>query len=188
MTINCQQKNNSDTIIGERIKIARKAKKLTQADLAEKLHLTQGFIGHIEKGRNMPTLDQIMRMAIVLDCNITWLATGEGKTRSTLEAFSDLTSGRHSESKTESKLEAKLRRIIEEGDQKKIKAVEAQLDLLDPGENIQQQQPPARAFGSHVSEAAQREAAVILKERIEREKEALEANSLNKDKRRSTGK
>lgn len=81
MTIKCQQENNSITTIGGRIKIARKAMKLTQAELADKLELTQGFIGHIENGRNMPTLDQINRMAIILDCNMTWLATGEGEMR-----------------------------------------------------------------------------------------------------------
>lgn len=78
MTIKCQQKNNSLATIGARIKNSRKAMKLTQAQLAEKLDLSQGFIGHIEAGRNQPTLDQIMRMAIIFDCNMTWLATGEG--------------------------------------------------------------------------------------------------------------
>jgi transcriptional regulator with XRE-family HTH domain len=81
MAINCQQNNNSKTIIGERIKSARKIKKLSQAELADKLELTQGFIGHLEKGRNQPTLDQITRMAIILDCNMSWLATGEGEMR-----------------------------------------------------------------------------------------------------------
>lgn len=79
MAINCQQKNNSVASIGERVKKLRKAKKLTQAQLAEKLELTQGYIGHLESGRNHPTLDQIMNMAIIFDCNMIWLATGEGE-------------------------------------------------------------------------------------------------------------
>ncbi|MDD5106090.1 MAG: hypothetical protein PHC49_10785 [Desulfuromonadaceae bacterium] len=41
------------------------------------------------------------------------------------------------ERKKKMKLRNMLDRIIDEGDQKKIKAVEAQLDLLDPGEKKQ---------------------------------------------------
>ncbi|MFZ4857955.1 MAG: helix-turn-helix domain-containing protein [Desulfuromonadaceae bacterium] len=78
MTIKCQSKNNSETTIGQRINKIRKSIKLTQAQLAEKLQLTQGFIGHIEKGRNHPSLEQINNIAIILGCNMLWLATGKG--------------------------------------------------------------------------------------------------------------
>lgn len=44
------------------------------------------------------------------------------------------TSHRFHDSRKTIKLKKMLNRILEEGDLKKIKAVEAQLDLLDPGE------------------------------------------------------
>lgn len=142
MTINCQQKNNSVTTIGGRIAYARKLKKMTQVALAEKLELTQGYIGHIEKGRNQPTLDQIMSMAIILDCNMTWLATGEGEMKPQPIIGAEKQEGYASPvahlpmtpaEKRKIKLKAMIDRIVDGCDEKTIKVVESQLELLDPG-------------------------------------------------------
>lgn len=135
MTINCQQKNNSICIIGERIKSARKFRKLSQTELAEKVGLTQGFIGHIEKGRNQPSVELLAHFAIILSCNITWLATGEGS--SGLEGEYCYGSVEkplvHQGYSVLSELEEMLLRIIKEGDETKMAAVRGVLAVYDPG-------------------------------------------------------
>lgn len=47
--------------IGDRIKSARKERHLTQGELADKLSISQGFLSHIEKGRNNPTTDKMVQ-------------------------------------------------------------------------------------------------------------------------------
>lgn len=138
------------------------------------------------KGR-MPPADFIVRVCERLDINPWWLLAGKGEMELLQPAVvSDPAPVYRTKIITEGGLEAKLLRIVAEGNQKKIKAVEAQLDLLDPGEN-KQQQPPAKAFGSHVSKAARREAAAIINARIELDRKVLEADLLDKDKGHLTG-
>jgi len=64
--------------IGERIKLIRKNKGLSQKDFAKKLNLTQGFLSNIEKGRHNPTAEVLNRIANTCDINGHWLLTGEG--------------------------------------------------------------------------------------------------------------
>ena len=53
--------------IGEQIKDARKAKKMTQEELADALHVARSSIASWEVGRRMPDLEMIMRLSQVLD-------------------------------------------------------------------------------------------------------------------------
>ena len=67
--------------ISERVKIARKKKGLTQGELAEKTGVTQGFLSHIEKDKNQPTAEFIIRLTHILGISAHWLLTGEGEMR-----------------------------------------------------------------------------------------------------------
>lgn len=58
---------------GERIKILRKAKGLTQEELGEKAELSYKFIGEIERGQTNPSLDTLSALAKALDINISQL-------------------------------------------------------------------------------------------------------------------
>ena len=51
---------------GRRIAIARKALKMTQRALAAKVGITAVYCNRIERGRNMPSIDTLTRMATVL--------------------------------------------------------------------------------------------------------------------------
>ena len=53
--------------IGERIKQARKAKGLTQEELAEKLGCTKQSIAQYEKGRRSPKIDGLIKRAEALN-------------------------------------------------------------------------------------------------------------------------
>ena len=45
--------------VGQRIKSAREAKNLTQEELAEKVNLSTGMIGQIERGETMPSVESL---------------------------------------------------------------------------------------------------------------------------------
>ena len=51
---------------GRRIAIARKALKMTQRALAAKVGITAVYACRIERGRNMPSIDTLTRIATVL--------------------------------------------------------------------------------------------------------------------------
>ena len=52
---------------GERIKVARKAAKLTQAELAERLGLATGTVQQYELNKREPGLDRLLEIAFVLN-------------------------------------------------------------------------------------------------------------------------
>ena len=59
-----------DKSLGERIRQLRKAKGLTQEQLAEKLDIDNKHLSRIEKGLHMPTYKVILKLAEVLQFNI----------------------------------------------------------------------------------------------------------------------
>lgn len=66
--------------IGERLRLAREKRGLTQAQLANRVRvqLTQGTIGHIESGRNENSR-YIVWIAAALNVRAEWLLTGQGE-------------------------------------------------------------------------------------------------------------
>lgn len=65
--------------IGERIKLLRKAKKLTQADFGDKIGLKAGAIGMYENNLRNVSEQSITLIAQVFNVNEEWLRTGTGK-------------------------------------------------------------------------------------------------------------
>jgi putative transcriptional regulator len=59
-------RSNIKEVAMSALSIARKAAKLTQQDLAEKVGLTQAAIGHYESGRRTPRLAECRRIVSVL--------------------------------------------------------------------------------------------------------------------------
>ncbi len=61
-------------LIGSRVKAARRAKGITQEQLAEKLNFSAAeSVGHIECGRNRPSLSTLIRIAQTLDVSLDYL-------------------------------------------------------------------------------------------------------------------
>lgn len=56
--------------IGEIIKNARKKFKLTQAELAEKIEMSEKNLGNIEKGKQFPQINNFFRLLEVLNLSI----------------------------------------------------------------------------------------------------------------------
>ena len=64
------------TIIGERLKKARLAKKLTQEQLAEKLDVSVAFLSRAERGDVKINLSRISQLCDILDISISNVLTG----------------------------------------------------------------------------------------------------------------
>lgn len=54
-------------LMGQRIREHRKTKGLTQEQLAERIDISPSFMGHIERGSRISSLDTVMRLCEVLE-------------------------------------------------------------------------------------------------------------------------
>jgi transcriptional regulator with XRE-family HTH domain len=73
-----QQLNNGKSlqVLGERIRIARKGKKLSQEKLAEKTEMAVSYIGGIERGQYNPSLKKLCAIADALGVDVSVLVHG----------------------------------------------------------------------------------------------------------------
>lgn len=62
---------------GERLRVSRKAKRLTQPQLAAHLGLSRSSIANVEAGKQAASAEQAVRTAELLDVDLYWLLTGE---------------------------------------------------------------------------------------------------------------
>lgn len=53
--------------ISNMVRTKRKSRRLTQEKLAEQTNLTTGFIGQIERGESMPSLENLLALVTALD-------------------------------------------------------------------------------------------------------------------------
>lgn len=64
-------------LLGKRIAALRKAKGLSQSQLAEQLHISPSAIGMYEQGRRAPGLDIIVTLAKTFGVSTDFLLSGE---------------------------------------------------------------------------------------------------------------
>ena len=57
-------------LVGKRIKESRRAKKMTQEELAEKTNISAKYLSSIERGLENPTFDTIIKLACALDVDV----------------------------------------------------------------------------------------------------------------------
>ena len=63
-------------ILGEAIRTERKAAKFSQEKLAEKADLSTVFISRIERGKESPSLDNLVKIARALGVRVRKLVAG----------------------------------------------------------------------------------------------------------------
>ena len=63
-------------LFGERIRVLRTARGLTQERLAGKADLTTGFVNSVEHGRKVPSLTTILKLARALEVDAADLFSG----------------------------------------------------------------------------------------------------------------
>lgn len=76
--------------IGRRIKYYRKQCGITQADVAERMHVENGYISQIERGVTQISLKRLGEMADILNVDIALLVSDTDYSSKTY-AFSELT-------------------------------------------------------------------------------------------------
>ena len=69
-------------ILGERIREMRKAKNLTQEDLAYESEIDRSYIGGVERGERNLSFDKLCQIANALGCDIAALTKGLPKDKS----------------------------------------------------------------------------------------------------------
>ncbi len=62
--------------MGQRIRRIRKEKRLTQEQLAEMADLSAPFLGHIERGSRVASLDTLMKLCVALEATPNELLGG----------------------------------------------------------------------------------------------------------------
>lgn len=60
-------------ITGQRLKTMREAKGWTQDEVAQRLNVTRGAVGHWERGKNEPSYDMLIRLARLYDTSTAYL-------------------------------------------------------------------------------------------------------------------
>lgn len=68
-----------DMNIGNRISELRMAKKLSQEELAKKIFVSNKTISSWELNRTEPSLEMLIKLSEILDCNIVYLIYGDIK-------------------------------------------------------------------------------------------------------------
>ena len=63
-------------LIGKHIKIARKARHMTQEMLAEKMDVSLGYIGQIERGDKLLNLERLAQVCLILQVPIEDMIAG----------------------------------------------------------------------------------------------------------------
>lgn len=61
--------------LGLRIKQVRKERNMTQADLAESCQLSTSYIGHVERGSRILSVDTLFKIASALNVSIDYLVS-----------------------------------------------------------------------------------------------------------------
>lgn len=56
--------------IGQMVKINRENRRLSQAEMAEKMNVSQPYLSAIETGKQTVSIDQLVRIANILQCAI----------------------------------------------------------------------------------------------------------------------
>ena len=59
--------------MGNRMKIKRRAKKMSQEEIAKAVQISMSFYGNIERGRRIPSIDTLVAIANVLGVGADYL-------------------------------------------------------------------------------------------------------------------
>jgi transcriptional regulator with XRE-family HTH domain len=77
-------------LVGRNIRVARKAKGLSQLALAERSELSADFIGKLERGATSPSIESLKAIATALSLSLADLLAGESEASSSQEALMEL--------------------------------------------------------------------------------------------------
>ena len=70
------KKKTSLQVLGERIRAARKAKRLSQEDLALLAEIDRSYIGGVERGERNMSFEKLCSICWVVECDVGFLCRG----------------------------------------------------------------------------------------------------------------
>jgi len=85
--------------IGEKLRTIRKAQKLTQTEFGKKIGLQQSYVADLERGRNKPSYDTLIKIMQTFHVNPYWLLSDEEKHKDTPVVVADVKGEYKSETK-----------------------------------------------------------------------------------------
>ena len=91
---------------GERLRESRKAKALTLVEVGVMFDTSKQTVNHWEAGRNMPSAEQVARLAEEYGCSVEWLLYGRQAPSLSMELLRHLASA---DAETRRKLENSMR-------------------------------------------------------------------------------
>ena len=59
--------------LGNRIKMKRRSRKMSQKDVAQFVQISASYYGNIERGLRIPSLDTLVESANILECSLDFL-------------------------------------------------------------------------------------------------------------------
>lgn len=62
--------------MGNRIRLLRKERSISQGELAAFLGISSAYMGHIERGTRIPSLDTLARVAVCLNVSLDCIVLG----------------------------------------------------------------------------------------------------------------
>lgn len=65
--------NKNYLLMGRKLRRARKRLHLTQEKLAEYVDLSPAFVGYIERGTRIPSVESLVKMCRVLRISLDWV-------------------------------------------------------------------------------------------------------------------
>jgi transcriptional regulator with XRE-family HTH domain len=77
-------------VVGQNIRLARKAQGLSQLVLAERSDLSADFIGKVERGTTSPSIESLKAIATAMNLSLGDLFVGELQANSSQEALIEL--------------------------------------------------------------------------------------------------
>lgn len=76
--------------VGQRVRIARGKKHITQEQLAEMLGIKKAAVSHIESGKNLPSIGRLIVIAEKLDVQPGWILQGNYRKSTTIQQVGDV--------------------------------------------------------------------------------------------------
>lgn len=62
--------------MGKRIRTRRKDKGITQAEMSKGIRVSTSFVGHIERGTRIASVETVLALSELLNVSVDWLLTG----------------------------------------------------------------------------------------------------------------
>lgn len=85
------QMTNHYQQVGKRIRLIRKREELTQAELAEKVGLSNNYVGLIERGKGHPTLETLGQVADALGVKLSdFFFSDEDENKTSKQALAEI--------------------------------------------------------------------------------------------------